>query len=165
MLGSALQQDERGFFARTWAQEEFQVRGLDTRVAQCSVSYNRLRGTIRGMHYQIAPYEETKVVRCTRGQVFDVVVDLRGDSPTYRRWHGVTLSADAYNALYVPVGCAHGFQTLTDGAEVFYQISVQFAPAAARGFRYDDPAIGIVWPLPVSIISDRDRTYPDLVAT
>jgi dTDP-4-dehydrorhamnose 3,5-epimerase len=154
-------EDERGFFARTWDAAEFEERGLSTALAQCSVSYNRRRGTLRGLHYQEAPHAEIKLVRCTAGAIFDVAVDLRRDSPSFRRWFGVDLSAENRSALYVPEGCAHGFITLTDGAEVTYQISTPYAPSAGRGVRFDDPAFGIEWPGDVVVVNERDRSYPD----
>ncbi len=153
--------DARGFFARTWCRREFEAMGLEPRLAQCSVSYNRRAGTLRGMHLQAAPHGEAKLVRCTAGAVFDVVLDLRPDSPAYLRWFGTELSADNRLSLYVPEGVAHGFQTLADGAEVFYQISEEYFPDLARGVRWDDPAFGIRWPLPDPILSPRDRGYPD----
>ena len=157
-------EDERGFFARTFCTDEFAARGLQRRFVQCSVSFNVLRGTLRGMHYQAAPHEEAKLVRCTRGAIYDAIVDLRRVSPTFRRWVGVDLSADNRRALYVPEGCAHGFQTIEDGSEVFYQISEMHHPAAARGVRWNDPAFGIVWPLRDPIVSARDADYPDFIA-
>jgi dTDP-4-dehydrorhamnose 3,5-epimerase len=159
-----LYEDERGFFARTWDTEEFDRRGLTGRLVQCSISFNRRRGTLRGMHYQAAPHEEAKLVRCTSGSIFDVAVDLRAESPTYCRWFGTELSAENRLALYVPEGCAHGFLTLTDGAEVAYQISEFHAPDAARGLRWNDPAIEIEWPGEVVVVNERDRSYPDLEA-
>jgi dTDP-4-dehydrorhamnose 3,5-epimerase len=159
-----LYEDERGFFARTWDTEEFDRRGLTGRLVQCSISFNRRRGTLRGMHYQAAPHEEAKLVRCTSGSIFDVAVDLRAESPTYCRWFGTELSAENRLALYVPEGCAHGFLTLTDGAEVAYQISEFHSPDAARGLRWNDPAIEIEWPGEVVVVNERDRSYPDLEA-
>jgi dTDP-4-dehydrorhamnose 3,5-epimerase len=153
--------DERGFFARTWDAEEFAERGLNPRLAQCSISYNRARGTLRGLHYQAAPFEEAKLVRCTAGAIFDVVVDLRPESSSFKGWFGEELSAENRRALYVPEGCAHGFLTLADDSEVHYQISQFYSPEAARGVRWDDPAFGITWPGEVVVINDRDRTYPD----
>jgi len=153
--------DERGHFARTWDGEVFAAAGLNPVVAQCSVSFNVHAGTMRGMHYQAAPHGECKLVRCTRGRVFDVALDLRLDSPTFRRWTGVELSAENGVALYIPEGCAHGFLTLEDDSEVFYMISAPFAPDAARGVRWDDPAFGIAWPETVRVIKDRDAAYPD----
>jgi dTDP-4-dehydrorhamnose 3,5-epimerase len=157
-------EDERGFFARTFDAAEFAERGLNAAVAQTSVSRNRRRGTLRGMHYQVPPAAEAKLVRCTRGAIWDVIVDLREESPSCLRHFGVELSAEAGNALYVPELFAHGFQTLADDTEVSYQISEYFAPEHARGFRYDDPAVGIVWPLPVSVIAEKDRAWPDLAS-
>jgi dTDP-4-dehydrorhamnose 3,5-epimerase len=154
-------EDERGFFARTWDAAEFARRGLAGDLAQASISFNRSRGTLRGMHYQVAPYGEVKLVRCTAGVIFDVAVDLRAGSPTFRGWTGIELSAENRQALYVPEGCAHGFLTLSDDAEVAYLISAPHEPTAARGVRHDDPAFGIAWPAPVRVINDRDRTYPD----
>jgi dTDP-4-dehydrorhamnose 3,5-epimerase len=158
-------EDERGFFARTWDADELAGHGLDAELVQCSVSYNRTRGTLRGMHYQAAPHEETKLVRCTAGVVFDVALDLRTDSSTFRAWVGVELSADNRLALYIPRGCAHGFLTLTDDVEVAYQMGKRYAPDAARGVRFDDPAFGIAWPADVSVINERDRTYADFAST
>lgn len=155
--------DERGWFARTWAAEELAAHGLDTRVVHMNTSYNERAGTLRGMHYQAAPHGECKLVRCTRGAIFDVIVDLRPGSPTLHRWHGVELSEDNGRALYVPVGMAHGFQTLEDASEVLYLMSEAYVPGAARGVRWDDPAVGIAWPAARNrTMSDRDATYPDL---
>jgi len=153
-------EDERGFFARTWCRQELAARGLDPEVAQESLSYNRHCGTMRGLHFQRSPHEETKIVRCTRGAIFDVVVDLRPRSRTYLRWQGFELTAENRRALYVPKGFAHGFQTLTDEAEIAYQISAFYVPASAGGYRYDDPEFGIAWPLPVTAISERDLEWP-----
>jgi dTDP-4-dehydrorhamnose 3,5-epimerase len=153
-------EDERGFFARTYCRRDFAERGLDPGIAQCSVSYNHRRGMLRGLHFQAAPYEEVKLVRVTRGSVWDVIVDVRPESPTFKKHFGVTLSAEAGNALYIPKGMAHGFQTLEDATEVFYQISAFYAPEAARGYRWDDPAFAIPWPEPPSVISDKDRNLP-----
>lgn len=154
-------EDERGFFARTWDATEFDAQGLDGTPAQTSISYNRVRGTMRGLHYQVAPHEETKLVRCTAGAIFDVAVDLRAASPTFRDWFGVELSAENRLALYVPEGCAHGFLTLVDDVEVSYQISARHVPEAARGVRFDDPAFGVAWPESVVVVNERDRSYPD----
>ena len=153
--------DERGFFARCWCQEEFENMGLNTRVAQCSVSFNTRKGTLRGIHYQAAPYSETKVVRCTRGAIYDVVVDLRPDSPAFKEWVAVVLTASNRHMVYVPEGCGHGLMTLEDETEVFYQISKFYNPKSARGVRWDDPAFQIAWPEKVEVISEKDRTYPD----
>ena len=154
-------EDERGFFARTWDPEELAQRGLNPKLAQCSISYNRTRGTLRGMHYQAAPHEEAKLVRCTAGAIFDVALDLRPSSPSFGAWFGIELSAENRRALYVPEGCAHGFLTLEDGSEVQYQISHAYMPEAARGVRWDDPAFAISWPEAVVVINERDRSYPD----
>jgi dTDP-4-dehydrorhamnose 3,5-epimerase len=153
--------DERGFFARSWCQKEFESHGLNPRVVQCSVSFNTRNGTLRGMHYQAAPYPETKVIRCTQGAIYDVVLDLRRQSPTFKDWIGVVLSAANRHMLYVPEGCAHGFLTLDDEAEVSYQMSEFYDPDLGRGVRWNDPAFGISWPERVQVISERDRTYPD----
>ena len=152
-------EDERGFFALMWSPEESSRLGLNPRLAQASLSYNRVAGTVRGMHYQVAPHEEAKLVRCQAGAIFDVVLDLRRDSPTYLRWEGAAISAADRRMLYIPEGCAHGFQTLTDGAEVFYLLSMGYAPASARGVRWDDPAFAIQWPGPVTSISERDLAF------
>jgi dTDP-4-dehydrorhamnose 3,5-epimerase len=153
--------DARGFFARTFCAREFAERGLDPSIAQCSVSFNHRRGTLRGMHYQSAPFKEIKLVRCTAGAIHDVILDLRPSSPSFRRWIAVELSAANRHMLYVPAGMAHGFQTLEDATEVFYQISEPYAPGHARGVRWDDPAFAITWPLGEPILSERDRCYPD----
>jgi len=152
--------DERGFFARCWCREEFESKGLTARIVQCSISLNVRKGTLRGVHYQ-TPHEETKIVRCTRGSLYDVVVDLRPDSPMFKEWIAVVLSAEKRNMLYVPKGCAHGFLTLEDNTEVFYQMSEFYRPESSRGVRWDDPAFQIVWPGVPEVISERDRTYPD----
>jgi dTDP-4-dehydrorhamnose 3,5-epimerase len=156
--------DERGFFARTWDGVEFARHGLSASFVQSSISYNSKRGTLRGMHYQAPPHEEAKLVRCTAGAIFDVALDLRRASPTYLQWAGVELSAENRLALYVPEGCAHGFLTLADGSEVEYQISAYYAPDAARGVRYDDPAFAIAWPGDVVVVNERDSLYPDYEA-
>jgi dTDP-4-dehydrorhamnose 3,5-epimerase len=153
--------DERGFFARCWCREEFESHRLNSRLVQCSVSFNTCKGTLRGLHYQAAPYPETKVVRCTRGALYDVVVDLRPQSPTFKSWIAVVLSAANRHMVYVPEGCAHGFLTLEDETEVFYQMSEFYNAESARGVRWDDPAFQIVWPDVVEVISERDRTYPN----
>lgn len=154
-------EDERGFFARTWCEQECGERGMNLHVAQCNVSFNKKTGTLRGLHYQGAPFEEAKLVRCTRGSIYDVVVDLRPASPTFKRHLAVVLSAGNRRALYVPEGCAHGFQTLEDDTEVFYQMSAPYSADHARGVRWNDPAFGIAWPAAERIMADRDRTYPD----
>jgi dTDP-4-dehydrorhamnose 3,5-epimerase len=152
--------DERGFFARTYCHRDFVARDLDPAIAQCSVSFNHRRGTLRGLHFQVEPHAEAKLVRVTRGAVWDVIVDLRPGSPTFKKNFAVVLSAEAGNQLYIPKGMAHGFQTLEDSTEVFYQISAFYAPEAARGYRWDDPAFAISWPEPVTVISERDRNLP-----
>jgi dTDP-4-dehydrorhamnose 3,5-epimerase len=157
-------EDERGFFARTFCVQEFSAHGLDPAVVQCNISYNQRRGTLRGLHYQVPPHAEARLVRCTAGAVYDVVVDIRPDSPTFKRWLGVELSVENRKMFYVPEGYAHGFQTLTDGTELFYQMSKAYAPLAARGIRWDDPAIGISWPMKPLVVSARDRSYPALQA-
>ncbi len=153
-------EDERGFFARSFCQEEFQARGLKTDIAQSNVSFNRRKGTLRGMHLQVAPRAEAKLVSCTRGAVHDVVVDLRPDAPTYCKWIAVRMTEDDRRALYIPEGIAHGFQTLRDNTELFYQMFTSYAPEWQRGVRWDDPAFGIDWPIPAPIMSERDRSYP-----
>jgi dTDP-4-dehydrorhamnose 3,5-epimerase len=154
-------EDSRGFFARTWCAQEFGVRGLADHWAQCSLSFNTRRGTLRGLHYQRAPHAEAKLVRCTAGTLYDVVLDLRPESSTYLKHVAVELSASSRLMMYVPEGCAHGFQTLQDDTEVFYQISASYSPEHAAGVRWDDPAFGISWPYLDPIMSDRDRAYPD----
>jgi dTDP-4-dehydrorhamnose 3,5-epimerase len=153
--------DERGFFARSWCLKEFEAQGLTPRLVQCSISLNSRKGTLRGMHYQEAPYQEAKLVRCTKGAIYDVVVDLRPDSPTYKDWIPVVLTAEKRNMIYVPEGCAHGFLTLEDKTEVCYQVSEFYRPECARGVRWNDPAFQITWPAKVEVISERDRVYPD----
>jgi dTDP-4-dehydrorhamnose 3,5-epimerase len=155
--------DDRGWFARTFDQAEFAARGLRADVVQCNASFNVRRDTLRGLHYQAAPHGETKLVRCVRGRVFDVAVDLRPDSPTYRRWHAVELTDANRRMFYIPDGLAHGFQTLTDDSELLYMMGTQYVPDAARGVRWDDPAFAIDWPVPTGerIVSERDRGYPD----
>ena len=154
--------DERGFFARTWSREEFVEHGLVSELSQCSVSRNTRAGTLRGMHFQTPPHAEAKLVRCTAGAIFDVIVDLRPESSTHAQWVGYELSAETGTALYIPKGFAHGFQTLVDGAEVFYMISDPYVPEAASGVRWDDAVFGIEWPdADDRIINERDRTYPD----
>lgn len=158
-------EDERGFFARSWCQREFAAMSLDAKLVQCNISHNHRRGTVRGLHYQLPPAAETKLVRCTRGAMFDVIIDLRPNSPTFLQWLGVELSADKYIILYVPKGFAHGFQTLVDNTEVFYQMSEFYAPELAGGLRWDDPQLGIDWPLPVSVMSQKDQLYSNLDPT
>jgi dTDP-4-dehydrorhamnose 3,5-epimerase len=154
-------EDERGFFAASFTIEAFEERGLETRWAQFSISYNRARGTVRGMHLQKDPFAEVKLVRCTAGAVHDVLLDLRPDSPTFRRWAATELTAGNRRLLYIPKGLAHGFQTLEEGSELAYQVSAPYRPEAAIGVRWDDPAFDIRWPLPVSVISERDRLFAD----
>jgi dTDP-4-dehydrorhamnose 3,5-epimerase len=156
-------QDERGFFARTWCEQEFGDRGLDTNLVQCSISFNKKKGTLRGMHLQIPPSAETKLVRCTQGAIYDVIVDLRSHSSTYMQWIAVDLTAENRKALYIPKGFAHGFQTLEDNTEIFYQMSDFYRPDFARGFRWNDPNFKIYWPELVTIMSERDREYEDFV--
>ena len=153
--------DERGFFARLFCREEFRARGLSPALAQSSISFNRKRGTLRGLHWQAKPHEEAKLVRCTQGAAFDVALDLRPDSRTYLKWHGVELSAQNHQMLYIPEGCAHGVLTLCDDTEVHYHISEFYHPESACGARFDDPAFDIAWPEPVQVISEGDRSWPD----
>ena len=153
--------DERGFFARSWCQLEFERHRLNPAVVQCNISFNERKGTLRGMHLQAAPYPEAKVVRCTQGAIYDVVLDLRRNSPAFKKWVGVVLTAAKRNMIYVPPGFGHGFVTLEDKSEVFYQMSEFYHPELSRGVRWDDPAFRIVWPFGPAIISERDRTYPD----
>jgi dTDP-4-dehydrorhamnose 3,5-epimerase len=155
--------DDRGLFARTYDAATFAAAGLPVNWPQCNVSWNRSRGTLRGMHYQRAPFEEPKLVRCTAGRIFDVAIDLRSGSPTYCRWVGVELSRERRNALLIPAGCAHGFLTLEDEAEVFYMMGEVFHPEAAAGVRWNDPAFGIEWPLAPTTMADRDASWPDFV--
>jgi dTDP-4-dehydrorhamnose 3,5-epimerase len=160
-----LHSDERGAFARTFCTKIFSEHGLDARIAQCSISRNTRAGTLRGMHFQTSPFEEAKLVRCTAGAIFDVAVDVRPQSKTFGAWVGATLSAENGEALFIPAGFAHGFLTLSDETEVFYQISTAYAPEAARGFSYDDPDVGIAWPQPPAVISERDAALPPLAST
>lgn len=152
--------DGRGFFARSWCQREFHNHGLSLALVQCDVSYNARKGTMRGVHFQQAPYAEVKLVRCTRGAIYDVTVDLRPESPTYRNWASLVLTAENRRAVYIPEGCAHGFLTLEDETEVFYQMSEFYKEGLSRGVRWNDPAFEIQWPIEVKVISERDRTYP-----
>lgn len=158
-------EDDRGFFARTWCRREFEEHGLDPRVVQCNVSFNSKKGTLRGMHYQEKPHEEAKLVRCTAGAIYDVILDLRSDSSTYLEWIAVELTASNRLTLYVPAGFAHGFQTLVADTEVFYQMSEFYVRESARGVRWNDPMFGIEWPWDDRTISERDRTYPDFEAS
>ena len=154
--------DERGFFARSWCQREFAERGLNSNLVQCDISFNTERGTLRGLHFQLAPFEEAKLVRCTQGAIFDVIIDLRKNSPSFAKHYGVRLDFENRLMLFVPEGFAHGFQTLCDSSEVFYQMSEFYEPrAAGTGIRWNDPAFGIEWPITAPILNTRDRNYPD----
>lgn len=153
--------DSRGLFARIYDRGAFAAAGLPTEWPQCNISWNRRRGTLRGLHFQQPPFAEPKLIRCVRGRVFDVAVDLRRDSPGFRRWIGVELCGERRNALYVPPGCAHGFLTLADDCEVFYMMGAEYVPAAAAGLRWNDPAIAIAWPFAPTVISERDAGWPD----
>jgi dTDP-4-dehydrorhamnose 3,5-epimerase len=153
-------EDDRGFFARTWCASEFADHGLESALSQCSISFTKAQHTLRGMHYQSPPHGEVKLVRCTRGAIFDVIIDLRPASPTYLSHCAVTLTAENREAIYVPAGCAHGFLTLEDESEVFYQMSARHVPGAARGVRWNDPAFRIAWPAVPDVVSERDRTWP-----
>ncbi len=154
-------EDERGFFARTFCKKEFEDHRLNPRVVQCNISFNRKKGTLRGMHYQIAPFEEAKLVCCINGAIYDVIIDLRPCSPTFKQWQAVDLTAEDRQMLYIPEGFAHGFQTLDDDTEVFYQMSEFYHPECARGVRWNDPAFGIEWRIVNPIISTRDVRYRD----
>lgn len=154
-------EDKRGFFARTWCQREFLAHGLNPRLVQSSISFNKKKGTLRGMHYQVAPYEEVKLVRCTKGAIHDVIIDLRPESPTFKQHLAIVLSMENRSTLYIPERFAHGFQTLEDDTEVFYQMSQFYAPECARGVRWDDLTFAIAWPLAERIITERDQNYPD----
>jgi|TARA_B110000495_G_C22837534_1_gene488503 dTDP-4-dehydrorhamnose 3,5-epimerase len=153
-------EDERGFFARSWDKEEFKKKKLDCNLLQCSISFNKKKGTIRGLHYQLAPFEETKLVRCTRGKIYDVIVDLRKSSKTYKKWVGVELSENNHKIMYIPKGFAHGFQTLKDDSEIFYQISEYHKPKYYAGVCWNDPSFNIKWPIELSVISKKDSSYP-----
>ena len=158
-------EDHRGFFARAWCKNEFKKYGLNTRVVQCNLSFNKHQGTIRGMHYQESPHEETKIVRCTRGGIFDVIIDLRRESATYLRWIGVELTAENRKMIYVPEGFAHGYQTLENNTEVFYQTSQFFTPESERGLSWDDPTIAIEWrKFENPVISEKDRNWQEYLA-
>jgi dTDP-4-dehydrorhamnose 3,5-epimerase len=153
--------DERGFFSRSFCAKEFAAHGLETNFVQHSLSYSAARGTLRGMHFQAAPHSEVKVVDCVKGSIWDVIIDMRLHSPTYRGWRGFELTAENHRQLYIPAGFAHGFQTLSDGTEVHYLISANYEPSAARGLRYNDPSFAIKWPLPITAIAAKDRAWPD----
>jgi len=154
--------DERGFFARSWCAKEFAAHGLEAQLVQANISNNIKKGTLRGMHYQVEPYQESKLVRCTRGVLFDQIVDLRKDSATYLQSYGVELTPDNRRAFYVPPGFAHGFQAQVDDTDAFYQVSEYYTPNAERGLRYDDPSLALVWPTAVTAVSDKDASWPDL---
>ena len=153
--------DERGFFARAWCQKEFQAQNLVSQFVQCNLSWNERKGTLRGMHRQVAPYEESKLIRCTRGAIYDVMLDLRRDSPTFGKWEGFELAEENHKSLFVPGGFAVGYQTLRDDSEVAYLVSEFYVPGAEEGVRYNDPAFGVHWPVEVSVISEKDRSWPD----
>src|SRR6185437_1762248 len=157
-------EDERGFFGRSWCAKEFAAKGLDPHLVQCNVSFNKRKGTLRGLHYQIPPHAEVKLVRCTKGFLFDVIVDLRKDSPTFLKWVGVELTATNHRMLYIPKLFAHGFQTLEDNTEIFYQMSEFYEPAASKGLRWNDPRVGINWPDVAGIMSQKDQAYLNLEA-
>ena len=154
-------EDERGFFARTWCKREFAAQELDTKLVQCNVSFNKKRGTLRGMHHQVAPHEEAKLVRCTMGAIYDVIIDLRPDSSTFKDWVSIEITAENRKMIYIPEGFSHGFMTLKDNTEVFYQMSEFYDPECARGVRWNDPAFDIAWPEDVKVISEKDKEYPD----
>ncbi len=155
--------DHRGFFARTWCRQEFERRGLNANLSQCSISFNHTKGTLRGLHYQAAPHQEIKLVRVTQGAIYDVILDLRTNSPTYKKWFAIELTALNHRLLYIPEGLAHGFLTLANDTEICYQIAGSYEPGSASGVRWNDPAFGITWPMQPQIISLRDRGYPDFL--
>lgn len=157
--------DERGFFTRSWCQREFELHGLNPKLVQCNISFNKKKGTLRGMHYQIAQHKEAKLVRCTKGAIYDVIIDLRSDSPTFKQWLAVELTAENYRLLYIPEGFAHGFQTLENDTEVFYQMSEFYHPESAIGFRWNDPAFKIDWLIEPSVISFKDNSYDDFLGS
>lgn len=154
-------EDERGFFARTWCKRELEAHGLNPNLVQCNISFNKKRGTLRGMHHQVPPHEEAKLVRCTMGAIYDVIIDLRPNSLTFKQWISVELTAENRKMIYIPEGVSHGFMTLDDNTEVFYHMSEFYAPECARGVRWNDPAFDIVWSGDVTVISERDNQYPD----
>ena len=160
VLSIEKREDLRGFFARAWCARELEDHGLRSNFVQANISQNNKKGTLRGMHYQIAPHEEVKLVRCTRGAIYDAIIDLRPSSPTYKQWVGVKLTAESRDMFYVPEGFGHGFQVLQDDSEVFYEVTQFYHPDAERGFRYDDPSFGITWPVDVTEISDKDKNWP-----
>jgi dTDP-4-dehydrorhamnose 3,5-epimerase len=157
-------EDVRGFFACSWSQREFEALVVDAPLVECNISFNKKKGTLRGMHYQAAPHDQAKIVRCTRGAIYDVIVDLRPESPTFKQWLGVELTAQNHLMLYVPKKFAHGFQTLQDDSEVFYQMSAYYAPESSRGVRWNDPAFGIEWPEDERIMLERDQQHPDFIS-
>jgi len=152
-------EDDRGFFGRSWCAKEFEDEGLKGAICQINTSYSKSKGTIRGMHYQVDPYQETKIIRCTRGCIYDVIIDLRPDSKTFKQWLGTTLSADSYKMIYVPENFAHGYLTVEDNTEVYYAVTQFYTPSAERGLRFDDPAFSIDWPIPVAIYSEKDLSH------
>jgi len=158
-------EDERGFFGRSWCKQELEAHGLNAGVVQANVSYNKVKGTLRGMHFQKAPHQETKLVRCTRGAIYDVIIDLRPDSPTYKQWIGVELTESNYRMLFVPEDFAHGFITLEDNTEVTYQVTQYYTPGAEGGIRWNDPAFNIEWPIPPVVVSGKDQAHPDFAAS
>ncbi len=161
LVDAERREDRRGFFSRLWCQRELVEHGLDARVAQVNAGFTLRKGGLRGLHFQLPPRQEVRIVRCTMGALFDVILDLRPMSPTYKQWVGVELTAENRRMMYAPEGCAHGYQTLTDNTELCYQTSNLYAPELARGVRYDDPAFGITWPLPVTSVSEADKSWPD----
>lgn len=161
LIEPELAEDDRGFFARTFCHKEFEAHGLNPNLLQCNISFNKKKGTLRGLHFQAKPQEEAKLVRCTNGVIFDVVLDLRPESSTFKQWHGVQLSAENRTMLYASEGFAHGFQTLEDNSEIFYQMTEFYDSNLARGVRWNDPAFGIRWPIPSPSMSARDAQYPD----
>ena len=156
-------QDERGFFARTWCKKEFEAHDLKSKLVQCNTSFNKKRGTLRGMHYQAIPHEEAKLIRCTMGAIYDVIIDIRKESKTYMQWIACELTAENRKMLYVPEGFAHGFQTLEDNSEVFYQMSEYYYPEYAKGIRWDDPILGLKWPCENIILSNNDRGFKNFL--
>jgi len=160
VISPELLEDSRGFFAREFCKEQYEAYGLNSNIVQCNMSFNHLAGTVRGMHFQLPPHQEVKIVRCTQGAIFDVIVDLRKESKTFKQWVGVELTAQNRKHLYVPAGFAHGYQTLVDSTEVAYQVTEYYTPGSERGVKWSDPAFDISWPKPVSCISDKDRQHP-----
>lgn len=158
-----LRKDSRGFFARAWSQDEFEKQGLNTRIVQCNTSFNHRVGTVRGLHYQKPPHAEVKLIRCTRGAIWDVIVDLRPESSTYKRWFGIDLTAENRRMLYVPENFAHGYITLEPATETFYQVSEFYSPEHEAGIRWNDPALGIIWPIEPEVVSDKDAQHPGFV--